>query len=195
MRRPAADRYWDKVSKLTTGKVTNGEYCWVWTGGVNKDGYGLFNRGTRPSLCVLAHRYGYEIHAGRNPGKTCVLHHCDVPACVNPVHLFAGTRADNAADKVRKGRQRGPRGEHHPKAKLTPDEVRAIRHEYDSGLCRNVSELHRRHKIGRTALRYLVGRKTWKGPEYEPRPGHGVDSGGLSNPVRPQGTEVEAATG
>jgi hypothetical protein len=38
------------------------------------------------------------------PSKPCVLHHCDNPPCCNPDHLFVGTRADNAADMIAKGR-------------------------------------------------------------------------------------------
>jgi len=59
----------------------------------------------------------------------CVLHRCDNPPCCNPAHLFLGTRTDNSADKVAKGRARGNPtcGEAHPQAKLSPADVLAIR--------------------------------------------------------------------
>lgn len=34
-----------------------------------------------------------------------ILHECDNPRCVNPLHLFEGTDKDNSDDKVKKGRQ------------------------------------------------------------------------------------------
>lgn len=166
MRAEPSVRFWQKVRKLKSGKVTNGERCWEWTAGLNAQGYGLFNAGG--GRCVLAHRYSYDQSSDEPAGQKCVLHDCDNPKCVNPAHLFIGTRSDNAADKVRKGRQRRPTGARHPKAKMTPATVRSMRADYASGRCRNLSELARRYGIGHTAVRAIIGRKTWKGADYEP---------------------------
>ena len=78
--------------------------CILWTGSVNKRGYGqiqLAGRGGRP---VLAHRLSWELANGPMASGMCVLHRCDVPGCVNPAHLFLGTRADNQRDMAIKGR-------------------------------------------------------------------------------------------
>jgi len=60
----------------------------------------------------------------------CVCYTCDNPRCVNPGHLWLGTKKDNADDRDRKGRNTPPPraiGENGARAKLTNADVDAIR--------------------------------------------------------------------
>lgn len=94
--RPLAVRFWERVEKTAA--------CWLWTGYINRAGYGTIGAGGRNATPLKAHRVSWEIHNGPIPGDLCVLHRCDNPRCVRPAHLFLGTRADNAADRGAKGR-------------------------------------------------------------------------------------------
>lgn len=76
--------------------------CWLWTGTVNDEGYGLIKVRGR---IIRAHRAAYEDLVGPIPAGKLVCHKCDVRSCINPDHLFTGTVADNARDMGRKGRQ------------------------------------------------------------------------------------------
>jgi hypothetical protein len=106
--------------------------CFLWLGFVNeaKPNYpqAMAVHNGRP---IPAARRSWLLHHGPIGDGLCVCHTCDNPMCVNPDHLFLGTRRDNTQDMIRKGRQRAPgdtpRGEAHPRAKLNEDLVRKIR--------------------------------------------------------------------
>lgn len=86
-------RFWRYVSKTDT--------CWNWTGSGSgpKGAYGAMNINKKS---CKAHRVSWEIHRGPIPEGMCVLHKCDNPRCVNPDHLFLGTKKDNTQDMVKK---------------------------------------------------------------------------------------------
>lgn len=109
--------------------------CWIWQGAKknNRVAYGHLTVGSRSNgtrRTMSAHRYSYEAFIGTIPTNLWVLHKCDNPPCVNPSHLFLGTRQDNVDDREKKGRNK-PRmfGKHecNPNSKLTWDDVDYIR--------------------------------------------------------------------
>ena len=92
--------------------------CWIWMGLVSPDGYAIVCR-------LRVHREAWRRANGEIPPRSHVLHACDIPCCVNPQHLYLGTPADNARDRIVRGR--GAAGEKHGQTSLTEAEVRQIR--------------------------------------------------------------------
>ncbi len=91
-------------------KVKKSPQCWIWVGGKSLNGYGKFFLNGK---LTEAHRASYAIFRGVIPPNMCVCHTCDNPCCVNPKHLWLGTRSDNMQDMLAKGRGRGFSGKKH----------------------------------------------------------------------------------
>lgn len=83
---------------------SNGD-CWECVSHTRNDwGYPIATRNGQKMIKLS--RYVYELINEKKIGKgLIVLHSCDNPHCINPSHLFEGTRADNVKDRVNKGRQ------------------------------------------------------------------------------------------
>ncbi len=98
-------------SRLYSGFQIAESGCWIWTKSKDSCGYG--HTSVRKRI-IKAHRLSWIIHFGPIPELTSgdrgvmqVCHSCDVPACVNPNHLFLGSARDNARDADSKGRRKG----------------------------------------------------------------------------------------
>jgi len=114
------------VERLKSGVLEDkSSGCWVWQGAVEKDGYGVvYFREYGKFRKVLAHRLSFEIHHHLIPDGKCVCHSCDLPACINPDHLWLGSHGENHADRDQKGRQ--AKGQQHGRSKLTDSDVLQI---------------------------------------------------------------------
>lgn len=74
---------------------------------------------------MLSHRFAYEHFNGPIATGMFLCHHCDIPACCNPHHMFVGTQKDNMADAMRKDRM--ARGERRPQSVLNEEQILEIR--------------------------------------------------------------------
>jgi hypothetical protein len=124
--------------------------CWNWTGGIDKGGYGVY-RSRNAHRFIFAHSNGWGIPTGK-----WVLHRCDNRKCVNPRHLFLGTRQDNVDDMHAKGRARKAKGEEVGNARLTAMDVVAIRQDL-----RTQSEIAKDYGIARSTVSAIKTKQNW----------------------------------
>lgn len=74
--------------------------CWPFAGARSAEGYGVIRDDA--GKLAYAHRISLAAHLGRAllPGMLA-CHHCDIPHCIRPSHLYEGTHVDNERDTHR----------------------------------------------------------------------------------------------
>jgi hypothetical protein len=141
------------VAQRLFGRTDRSGSCWLWMGSKTRKGYGLIKNGGKTRQ---AHRLAWELTNGGIPSGMVVMHKCDNPSCINPAHLSVGTIADNNLDKIAKGRH--PTGaDAVTTAKLTPDDVRAIR--ASRGTSRRIA---REYGVSEANIRLIRSRQSWR---------------------------------
>lgn len=107
-------RYWQHV------RLADEDACWYWLGAVSGRGHGRFQladaysleRGERRrhTYVVIAHRFGYALHAGIDAllAVPLLAHRCDNPLCQNPRHWRPSDPTANRREwAARRGEVRG----------------------------------------------------------------------------------------
>ncbi|MEG4859270.1 HNH endonuclease [Microcoleus sp. K1-B6] len=131
--------------------------CIIFSGGKDGQGYGRYwKNGKLKSVtrAVLAEKLGYEL-----PTSMDACHTCDNPSCINPEHLWAGTRTQNLLDASKKGRTQG---KSHPlsNAKLDWEKVREIRQKLAAG--ERMKDVAQEYSVGRKTIHDIKYHVTWK---------------------------------
>lgn len=122
---------------LSKARIDDPDECWEWMGATVSQratrprGYGRIHVGfddDGAQVVDYAHRVAFELFRGDIRPGIEVCHTCDNTTCINPAHLFVGTRQDNSIDMVKKGRHGGG-----SRRKIPDSVVRAMRRDYASG--------------------------------------------------------------
>lgn len=142
------DKFWDRVDRKSPNE------CWHWKGSL-RNGYGNHSMNYRS---YYAHRIAWQIANGEAPpsGKAFhVTHLCNNKSCCNPAHLALDTAAQNTRAAYRDGLAAS--GEMHPRAKLTKQQVEAIRAD-----TRTQTQIASEYGIRQTQVSRIKRGDSWK---------------------------------
>ena len=113
------------ADRLAAGFERKPNGCLEWTGYTDANGYGRIGGGVTGSS-ILTHRLAWGLAHPGEPMPPVVRHFiCDNPPCGDPAHLRPGTKAENSADMVDKGRGHGAQVNQNSQKTHCPQ-----RHEY-----------------------------------------------------------------
>jgi hypothetical protein len=168
----AIKRFWRYVDIPDDTEDSVAVSCWLWKGSRYSKGRKKKLDGSFRDRLVYggfyhcyykysAHRVAWVIHHGKQISDgMCVCHTCDNPFCVNPKHLFLGTRGDNNRDMAAKGRLHIAHGTKNNQAKVSEKDVTAIRAEKAAGIPAKV--IAARRNIGWSQVYNIVSGRSWK---------------------------------
>ena len=126
--------------------------CWVWQRGHSGKPGKEYGHIRLNGKLWTAHRLFWAIANNVMPHPTYdICHTCDNRMCVNPAHLFLGTRTDNMRDCSFKGRV---------PTKLTKDQVREIRAKVSAGKTR--CSVAKEFSVSAALVSQIVLGRAWK---------------------------------
>ena len=123
---------WDQVWERLLNKSKMDGECIIWTGKVDKGGYGHTNiKGKTYSVHRISYMIkngGEEIPTHVKEKRVMIRHICPKghnPSCINPNHLILGTYSENANDRKDNGTHM--EGGTHPQSKITEEVAQKIK--------------------------------------------------------------------
>jgi len=129
--------------------------CWICVNHCKRDGYP--QKSINGKMVNLS-RTVYEASTkSKIPDGMCVCHKCDERACINPSHMFLGTRKENNQDRDKKGRQVSMRGEKHGNHKFSNSQILSIRKD-----CRRQIDIAKEYGVSQPVISQIKRGVTWK---------------------------------
>lgn len=119
------------------------------------------------------HRLSHEVWLGPIPAGLDVMHRCDRPRCIEPLHIKAATAKENSEDMAAKGRARNGaeqrigcpnvhiQGARHPRAKLDERRVREFKALLEREKELNISALARDWSVSPSLLYGIRDGRNW----------------------------------